>query len=204
MPGWVEVDAEFLAGLELAFARAQCQDPGLAGIEVGNVKVDVGLLGVLGARPDGRLIVINLLEGDCRACRTAQMEPIGPFVQAFDLPVQDRSIELGKSLRVRAVEGDQRKHDGLFGHVSETTRSHRSGYAWLLRPDSRRCHSAQSTTNIIEPVRRPSVPFMLTPRWRIGARSPRTSSSTEANWSTSPAMSMNMTGSPPRIEVSAR
>ena len=51
--GRVEEHPESRAGLELGFPGAELEHRLFGDIEVGHVKVDVGLLGVLGARPHG-------------------------------------------------------------------------------------------------------------------------------------------------------
>lgn len=62
MTGGVEVDAKRRTRLKLGFARAQGEHLLLGYVEIIDVDVDVGLLGMLAARPHGRLVVRCELE----------------------------------------------------------------------------------------------------------------------------------------------
>lgn len=115
MAGGVEEHAEVAGlGLVVGLDRSQVEHRGLAGVEVVEVDVEVGLLGDRAFRPRGSLVVVDLLERHL-ALRGVQLEP--PAVGVFDdAASDDGSVELGQCRRIRAVEG---------GHVEPTDR-------WLL------------------------------------------------------------------------
>lgn len=116
----VEEHPECRTRLMLVFRRAKLEHCCLRDIEVVDHDVDVHLLWDVLARPLRWREVVDLLEAE----RVPVLGAGGPpaVVALLNLPVEQGAVELGQSLRVGAVEDDDREacdsHDRHYRSVS--------------------------------------------------------------------------------------
>ena len=71
-----------------AFVAPMAKHGVLAGVEVGDVEVEVQLLGVLAPRPLRRTVIGDALEGDRRPGRAVELGPLASESGAIDQPVR--------------------------------------------------------------------------------------------------------------------
>lgn len=87
MPRRVEEYPEMLARLELGLASPESHHLRLGQVEIGNVEVEVRLLGLFHARPLWRGVVKGQLEGDRRTPSRVKLNPA--LIVAADWPAGD-------------------------------------------------------------------------------------------------------------------
>jgi hypothetical protein len=103
MPRWIEEDPKGIRlRLRVGHACTHRNDCSFPGIEVIDLEIDVGLLRMIGARPNWRHMIGRKLKCQGRATVTAQLHPLA--IVALHLPTGDLGVELGNTSRVGAVE----------------------------------------------------------------------------------------------------
>src|SRR5436189_5593225 len=105
MPRRVEEHPEGRARLMLMPGRAEVQHRRLGDVEVVDVHVEMHLLRQLLARPGGRRVPLDLLEGDALPV-SPDFSPVRGDV---DLPAQQRAVERRESAWIRAVDDETRE-----------------------------------------------------------------------------------------------
>ena len=87
MPGGVEEYPEMIARLKLGLASPESHHLRLGQVEIGNVEVEVRLLGLFHTRPLWRGVVKGQLEGDRRTPSCVKFNPA--LIVAADWPAGD-------------------------------------------------------------------------------------------------------------------
>ena len=105
MTGRIQEDAEVLARLVLSLACPDGKDLCFGLIEIFDVEVEVRLLRLVGAGPDGWLVVGCPLERQSGSRVAAKLYPV-PVVRV-QVEAGELRIELRQRPRIRAIEGYQ-------------------------------------------------------------------------------------------------
>ena len=91
--------------LKLGFACTEHDDGSFTGVEIIDVEIEMGLLRMVGTRPDRRLMIGGELECQRRTTIAAELYPV--TIVTLHIPTGDTCIELGETARVGAVEREE-------------------------------------------------------------------------------------------------